>query len=85
MRFVVLIALLTATPELAAAKTPVSVTGAVSTPADPVTCRKYKVTGSLIGRVRECRTASEWRRVTQAARDTSRKMMIDNMGKPSGN
>lgn len=82
---IVLSAMLVAAPNPAAAKDPVSVSGAVSTPDDPVTCRKFKVTGSLIGKVKECRTASEWRRVRDAAQTTSRKMVLDNMGKPSGN
>lgn len=77
--------LLIGAPEGVPAGTPVSVSGAISTPENPVTCRKYRVTGSLIGRVKECRTASEWKRVTDAARQTGQKMVLDNMGKPSGN
>lgn len=81
MWVMVLSAMLVAAPEPAAAKGPVSVSGAVSTPEDPVTCRRFKVTGSLVGKVRECRTASEWRKVTDAARYTSRKMVQENTGR----
>lgn len=83
MWIIVLGGMLVAAPAAGPAKELVSVSGAVSTPDDPVTCRKFKVTGSLIGKVKECRTASEWRRVRDSAQATSRKMMTDNMGKPS--
>lgn len=84
MWVIALSAMLVAAPGPEATKVLVSVSGKVSTAEDPVTCRKYTVTGSLVRKVKECRTASEWRKVTDAAQATSRKMMIDNMGKPPG-
>lgn len=63
----------------------ISLSGVVSTPENPVTCKKFKVTGSLVGRVKECRTATEWKKVADAARAVGQKMAYDNMGKPPGN
>jgi hypothetical protein len=85
MWVILLSALLVGTPAGTPAKPLVSVSGAVSTPEDPVTCRKFKVTGSLAGRVKECRTESEWRKISDAARAAGQRMVQDNMGRPTGN
>ncbi len=82
---ILLSALLIGAPEGTTSKAKGSMSGAVSTPEDPVTCRKFKVTGSLVGRVKECRTASEWKKIADAARAASQRLVEDNRGRPAGN
>ncbi len=84
MLMMMLSALLIGAPEGTTAKAGVSVSGAVSTAGNLVTCRKYKVTGSLVRQVKECRTESEWKKVTDAARATSGRMVQDGTGRPPG-
>jgi hypothetical protein len=77
---ILLSAVLIGAPEQAPAQPLVSVSGKVSTPQDPVTCRTFRVTGSLFARTKECRTAREWRRVETAAKATASRMVIEGRG-----
>lgn len=70
---------------LSSAGEPVSVSGAKSTPEDPVTCRRFAETGSHVRKVKVCRTRSEWTKVAEAARQQGRSMVDDNRSRPGSN
>ena len=58
----------------------VSATG--ETPKDPdqqIKCRKIQVIGSLIRKVKTCRTIAEWRRLQQAGNDAARAIVGENI------
>lgn len=52
----------------------VSISGARSTPEDPVVCRIIKVSGSIIKKVKDCRTESEWRKIADAHQEFWRQL-----------
>jgi len=69
-----------AEPAQVAASVPVSATA--ETPKDPdqqIKCRKIQVIGSLIRKVRTCRTIAEWRRLQQAGNDAARAIVGENI------
>ena len=49
-----------------------------------VVCRITIVTGSFIAKRKACLTRKQWDYVDQAHEDEARKLMMDNMGHPSG-
>jgi hypothetical protein len=77
---------LTAYPVLAAEPAPALSSNPVSattkTPTDPdqqIKCRKIQVIGSLIRKVKTCRTIAEWRRLQQAGNDAARAIVGENI------
>ncbi len=50
--------------------------------ADPdqqIKCRKYTASGSLVRKVKMCRTIAEWRKATQAGNDAARAIAGENL------
>ncbi|MGB5076278.1 MAG: hypothetical protein WBO17_02210 [Sphingorhabdus sp.] len=65
---------------LAAESSPLASTA--ETPADPdqqIKCRKIQVSGSLIRKIRTCRTIAEWRRAQQEGNDAARAIVGENV------
>ena len=61
---------------------PPSVSATTETLKDPdqqIKCRKIQVIGSLIRKVKTCRTIAEWRRLQQAGNDASRAIVGENI------
>lgn len=53
-----------------------------SEPADPdqvIKCRKYQAPGSLVRKIKTCRTIAEWRRLRQAGNDAARSIVGENV------
>ncbi len=51
-------------------------------PADPdqqIKCRKYTASGSLVRKVKMCRTIAEWRKAAQAGNDAARAIAGENL------
>ncbi len=58
---------------------------AAATTAQPLICRSTLATGSLIARHKQCLTKAQWRYVDDQHEAEARRLMIDNMGRPSCN
>lgn len=58
---------------------PVSTTEASTDPDQKIKCRKYLAPGSLVRKIKMCRTIAEWRRVTQAGNDAARAIVGENV------
>lgn len=61
---------------------PASVSATTETPKDAdqqIKCRKIQVVGSLIRKIRTCRTIAEWRRLQQAGNDAARAIVGENI------
>lgn len=75
-----LIASLAACPVLATEKS--AQTPVMSEPTDPsqkIKCRKYQAPGSLVRKIKTCRTIAEWRRIQQAGNDAARAIVGENV------
>ena len=48
-------------------------------------CKTSIETGSLIAKRKTCLTRKQWQYVNEQHEDEARKLMMDNMGKPTGN
>lgn len=86
MRLLVLtaVAVLVAGPAVGQAPIIADATAISSTdPADDtdqqVRCRRLPVTGSLVRRIRVCKTVAEWRRLSDRANDTVREQFEDGL------
>ena len=66
-------------------ETPIAAPGQPSTAPQPLICRSMLMTGSLIARRKQCLTKAQWRYVHDAHEQEARKLMLDNMGRPSCN
>jgi hypothetical protein len=53
-------------------------------PDQVVRCRRMEVTGSLVRRVRVCKTIAEWRRMANQGEGEARDYVDFNRGRPSG-
>lgn len=54
-------------------------------PADPVICKRYEETGSLIKKRKVCRTKSEWTKATSEMQETLNRFVEDRRTRPAGN
>jgi hypothetical protein len=70
----------------AAAPVPVAPAAAARSddPDQVVRCRRLEVTGSLVRRVRVCKTIAEWRRMANQGEGEARDYVDFNRGRPSG-
>lgn len=50
-----------------------------SDPEQKIKCRKYLAPGSLVRKVKTCRTIAEWRKATQAGNDAARYIVGENV------
>lgn len=50
-----------------------------SDPDQKIKCRKYLAPGSLVRKVKTCRTIAEWRKATQAGNDAARYIVGENV------
>lgn len=48
-------------------------------PDQKIKCRKSLAPGSLVRKIKTCRTIAEWRRVTQAGNDAARAIVGENV------
>lgn len=73
---------LIAVPAASIASTPapvVTITPESSDPDQKIKCRKYQAPGSLVRKIKTCRTIAEWKRVQQAGNDAARAMVGENV------
>jgi hypothetical protein len=63
------------------ASSPVEETGKS---ADPVICRKYVETGSLIRKKKVCRTRSEWIKANSELNESMNRFVEERRGRPPG-
>ncbi len=54
-------------------------------PADPVICKRYEETGSLIKKRKVCRTKSEWAKSASEMQETLNRFVEDRRTRPAGN
>lgn len=54
-------------------------------PADPVICKRYEETGSLIKKRKVCRTKSEWAKAASEMQETLNRFVEDRRTRPAGN
>ena len=54
-------------------------------PADPVICKTYDVTGSLVRKKKVCRTKSEWSKAASELNETLNRFVEDRRTRPAGN
>jgi hypothetical protein len=64
-----------ATPAIALQATAAEVTD----PDQKIKCRKYLAPGSLVRKVKTCRTIAEWRKAAQAGNDAARYIVGENV------
>ena len=73
----------TPTPDLVCSVSHVPVAAEVkpvsSDPDQQIKCRKYPQAGSLVRKVRICRTNAEWRKAAQAGNDAARAIVGENV------
>lgn len=50
-----------------------------SDPDQKIKCRKYLVPGSLVRKIKTCRTIAEWRKAAQAGNDAARHIVGENV------
>jgi len=54
-------------------------------PADPVICKQYEETGSLVKKRKVCRTKSEWAKSSSEMQETLNRFVEDRRTRPAGN
>lgn len=54
-------------------------------PADPIICKKYEETGSLVRKRKVCRTKSEWAKANSELQETMNRFVEDRRTRPAGN
>lgn len=54
-------------------------------PADPVICKSYEETGSLIKKRKVCKTKSQWAKATSEMQETMNRFVEDRRTRPAGN
>jgi hypothetical protein len=64
-----------ATPAIASQAT----TAEATDPDQKIKCRKYLAPGSLVRKVKMCRTIAEWRKAAQAGNDAARAIVGENI------
>lgn len=53
--------------------------------ADPVICKRYEETGSLVKKRKVCRTKSEWAKSSSEMQETLNRFVEDRRTRPAGN
>lgn len=54
-------------------------------PADPIICRRYEETGSLVKKRKVCKTKSQWAKSTSEMQETLNRFVEDRRTRPAGN
>lgn len=54
-------------------------------PADPIICKRYEETGSLVKKRKVCRTKSQWSKATSEMQETMNRFVEDRRTRPAGN
>jgi hypothetical protein len=66
-------------PAAATATQSQSPSSAAPDPDEKIKCRKHLMTGSLVRKVKLCRTVAEWRRFYQESSETARALVGENV------
>lgn len=54
-------------------------------PADPIICKKFDETGSLVRKKKICRTKSQWAKESSQLRDSATRFVEERRGRARGN